>query len=83
LQQYPEALAACEQLIQFKKDRLSVDREINGLVIKMLLLQESLKRPVEALRVVDQALTLLRLRMKTSLFSASASALTLLKACLT
>lgn len=59
LQQYPEALAACEQLIQFEKDRLSVNGEINGLVMKILLLHENLKRPAEALRVVDQALILL------------------------
>jgi tetratricopeptide (TPR) repeat protein len=66
LQQYPEALAACEQLIQFEKDRSSVDGEINDLVIKMLLLQEHLKRPAEALRAVDQALTLLHRKKKHS-----------------
>jgi tetratricopeptide (TPR) repeat protein len=66
MQQYLEALAACEQLIQFEKGRASVDGEITGLVMKMLLLHENLNRPAEALRVLDQALALLRLRKKES-----------------
>ena len=66
VQQYAEALDACEQLIQFAKNRSSVGGEINGLVRKMLLLHENLNRPVEALRTVDRALMLLRRRKKNS-----------------
>lgn len=66
LRQYSEALAVCEQLIQFERGRSSVNGEINGLVRKMLLLHENLKRPEEALCALDEALTLIRRRQKHS-----------------